>query len=414
LRPARRLFKVQRVVKIVRIRARNIGFSRSPDTLRRHLVSNASRFDDFETKPGGWFGPVVCTLVEVEVDDGTVGIGTAGAFQGGALELIPSAYAELLLGEDPRRHEHLWQRMYQTTVRFGRSGPAVAAISALDIACWDLHGKAEGKPIVDLIGGRAQTRVPCYVSRLYALEDLDELAEEARTWARAGFTRMKQRFGFGPKDGLRGLRRNVELVETVRQAVGDDVELAADAYMGWDLGYAIEAARRLQRFELAWIEEPLMPHDLAGYAELKRRCPWQRWSCGEHSYTKWEFRQLIESRAVDILQPDVNRVGGITEALKVCALAETAGLPVVPHSNEAHNLHVVFSRPASVCPLVEYFPDGEPDTGNELFWKLFRGTPLAEEGTIGLPDAPGLGLEVNEEVAAELQVGEERVSRLQP
>ncbi len=399
-------------MRIVRIRARNVGFSRSPVTLRRHLVSNASRFEDFETKAGGWFGPVVCTVVEVEADDGTVGIGTAGAFQGGALELIPSYYADLVLGEDPRRHEHLWQRMYQTTVRFGRSGSAVAAISAIDIACWDLHGKAEGRPVVDLIGGRTQLRVPCYVSRLYALEDLDELAEEARSWVRAGFTRMKQRFGFGPKDGMRGMRRNVELVRTVREAVGEKVELAADAYMGWDLGYAVEAAKRLRDLDLSWIEEPLMPHDVAGYAELKRRCPWQRWSCGEHSYTKWDFQQLIELRAVDILQPDVNRVGGITEALKVCALAEAAGLPVVPHSNEAHNLHVVFSRPASVCPVVEFFPNAEPDTGNELFWKLFSGTPRAEQGSIALSDRPGLGIALEEEVAKQLQVGEVRVSTL--
>jgi len=116
-------------------------------TLKRHLVSNASLFDDFETRPAGWFGDVVCTVVEVEADDGTVGIGTAGGFNGGALDLVGSYYADLLLGEDPRRHEHLWQRMYRTTVRFGRSGSAVAAISALDIACWDLHGKAEGKPV---------------------------------------------------------------------------------------------------------------------------------------------------------------------------------------------------------------------------------------------------------------------------
>src|SRR5207247_3592622 len=108
---------------------------------------------------------------------------------------------------------------------------------------------------------RTQSRVPCYVSRLYALEDLDELAEEARGWVGAGFTRMKQRFGFGPRDGLRGLRRNVELVRTVREAVGDEVELAADAYMGWDLGYTIEAAKRLRGPGLAWIQEPLMPHD---------------------------------------------------------------------------------------------------------------------------------------------------------
>ena len=396
-------------MKIERLRASNVGFSRPPMTLKRHLVSNASLFDDFETRPAGWFGDVVCTVVEVEADDGTVGIGTAGGFNGGALDLVGSYYADLLLGEDPRRHEHLWQRMYRTTVRFGRSGPAVAAISALDIACWDLHGKAEGKPVCDLLGGRTQARVPCYVSRLYALDDLDELAEEARGHVRAGFSRMKQRFGFGPKDGPEGIKRNVELVRTVREAVGDGVELAADAYMGWDTGYAMEIANRLRDFGLSWIEEPLMPHDVDGYVELKRRVPWQRWSCGEHSYTKWDFKELIDRRAVDILQPDVNRMGGFTEALKVCALAEAAGLPVVPHSNEAHNLHLVFSRSPAVCPVVEYFPAVEPDTGNELFWKLFRGNPEARDGALELTERPGLGIEIDEGVLTELQVGEGRV-----
>jgi L-alanine-DL-glutamate epimerase-like enolase superfamily enzyme len=397
-------------VEIVRIRARNVGFSRAPATLRRHLVSNASLFEDFATKQGGWFGDVVCTVVEVEADDGTVGVGTAGAFHGGARDLVVSTYADLVLGEDPRRHEHLWQRMYRTTVRFGRSGTAVCALSALDIACWDLHGRAEGKPVHELLGGRTQTSVPCYASRLYALEDLDELADEARGYVAQGFTRLKQRFGFGPRDGAAGMRRNVELVRTVREAVGGEVELAADAYMGWDVGYALELAKRLRDYELAWIEEPLLPHDLPGYVELKCRCPWQRWSCGEHAYTKWEFRELIERRAVDILQPDVNRAGGLTEALKICALAEAADLPVVPHSNEAHNLHLVFSRSPAVCPLVEYFPNVEPDTGNELFWKLFAGNPQAEHGSLRPPESPGLGVELVPEVLDELAVGGELVA----
>jgi L-alanine-DL-glutamate epimerase-like enolase superfamily enzyme len=397
-------------MEIVRIRARNVGFARAPATLRRHLVSNASLFDDFATKPGGWFGDVVCTVVEVEADDGTIGVGTAGAFHGGARDLVVSTYADLLLGEDPRRHEHLWQRMYRTTVRFGRSGTAVCALSALDIACWDLHGRAEGKPVYELLGGRTQSSIPCYASRLYALEDLDELADEARGYVAQGFTRLKQRFGFGPRDGAAGMRRNVELVRTVREAVGADVELAADAYMGWDLGYALELAKRLRDHELSWIEEPLLPHALPGYVELKRRCPWQRWSCGEHAYTKWEFRELIERRAVDILQPDVNRAGGLTEALKICALAETADLPVVPHSNEAHNLHLVFSRSPAVCPLVEYFPNVEPDTGNELFWKLFTGNPRAEHGSLEPPEGPGLGVELVRDVLDELAVGGELVA----
>jgi len=155
----------------------------------------------------------------------------------------------------------------------------------------------------------------------------------------------------------------------------------------------------------SWMRPPLLPHDVDGYAELAARCPWQRWSCGEHVYTKWEFKQLLDRRAVDILQPDVNRAGGLTESLKICALAEAAGLPVVPHSNEAHNLHLVFSRAPSVCPVVEYFPDAEPDTGNELFWKLFRGNPRAGDGMLAPPTAPGLGVQVDEALLAELQVG---------
>jgi L-alanine-DL-glutamate epimerase-like enolase superfamily enzyme len=391
---------------ISRITTRNIGYSRAPSTLKRHLVTNTSIFDDFESRAEGWFGPFFCTLVEVEADDGAIGIGSAGAFHGGAKALIDDYYAPLLVGQDPRRHEFLWQRMYRTTVRFGRSGSAMCGISALDIALWDLHGNAEGKPVYDLLGVRTQSDLPCYVSRLYALDDLEELKQEARGWVQAGFSRMKQRFGYGPKHGPEGVEKNIALVRAVREAVGDHVELAADAYMGWDVGYAMAMAERLREYNLSWLEEPLMPHDLEGYLELKRRCPWQRWSCGEHSYGKWEFRDLITRRVVDILQPDVNRVGGITEAIKICAMAEAEGLPVIPHSNEAHNLHVIFSRSAHVCPVVEYFPNVEPDTGNELFWKLYAGAPVAQDGRLSLGEASGLGITLRRDVAQQLQSGE--------
>jgi L-alanine-DL-glutamate epimerase-like enolase superfamily enzyme len=392
-------------MRIVGLRARNIGFSRAPNTLRRNLVSNASVLEDFATKPGSWFGPVFNTVVEVETEDGVIGIGTAGAFGGGAKAIVELYIADLVLGQDVRQHEALWQRMYRTLARFGRGAPTLTAISAVDIACWDAHGRAEDTSVVDLLGGRTQTSVPVYVSRLYALEDLDALADEARGYAALGFTRMKQRFGFGPRDGRAGLRRNVELVRAVREAVGDEVELASDAYMGWDLAYALEMAELLRPYRLSWIEEPLMPEQIDRYVELRERAPWQRWSCGEHAYGKWEFKQLIDRRATDILQPDVNRVGGLTEARKICALAEAAGLPVVPHSNEAHNLAIVFSQPASVCPVIEYFPDVAPDTGNELFWKLFDGNAKQQNGALSLDTSrPGLGVSLNEDVAHELLV----------
>ena len=389
---------------IVAVRSRVIGFSTAPSTLRRNLVSSTSLFDDFASKPGGWMGPAFCTLVEIETKGGARGFGTAGSFNGAAKPIVDDYLADLVLGQSIRDHETLWQRMYRSTVRFGRRGPTVAAISAIDIAAWDAHGITDNRTVVDLLGGRAQTRVPCYVSRLYALEDLDELADEARGYIAQGFSRLKQRFGFGPADGREGIERNVALIRTVREAVGDAVELAADAYMGWDRAYAFEMAERLREFRLSWIEEALMPHDTEGYAELRRRVPWQRWSSGEHSSTKWDFAEAIAARATDILQPDINRAGGLTEGRKIAALAEVSGLPLVPHSNEAHNLALTFSQAAHVCPVVEYFPDVNPDTGNELFWRLFLGNPIASDGYISAPAGPGMGITINDEVAEELVV----------
>lgn len=390
---------------ITRVRSRNVGFSRAPSTLKRNLVTNASVFEDFHTRDKGWFGPAFCTVVEVETSDGVIGVGTAGAFSGAAKTIVDSYLADLVIGQDVRNHERLWQRMYRTLVRFGRRGPAISALSAIDIACWDAHGLQEGKSVVELLGGACRFDAPAYVSRLYALEDLDQLAAEARGYIDQGFVRLKQRFGFGPSDGPEGMRRNIRLIETVRSAVGEDVELAADAYMGWDFGYTIEMAKRLKDLNLSWIEEPLMPEQIDRYAELRERLPWQRWSCGEHSYTKWDFAELIKKRATDILQPDLNRVGGLTEGRKIAALAEAAGLPLVPHSNEAHNLALVFSQSPHVCPAVEYFPDVEPDTGNELFWKLFAGNTTAKDGRLA-PDLtlPGLGVSLREDTVADLLV----------
>jgi L-rhamnonate dehydratase len=206
-------------LKIVRLRARNIGYSAEPQTLQYELVSNAASFEDYREHKGGWLGPVFCTLLEVETDDGARGTATAGAFSGAAKSVIDMYLPDLVLGADPRRHSWLWDRVYRALVRFGRRGPVISALSAFDLACWDLHGRLESKPVADLIGGRTRSAVPVYASRLYAREDPEQVAEEARSYLQAGFTRMKQRFGYGPADGPAGMRRNVELVRAVREAL---------------------------------------------------------------------------------------------------------------------------------------------------------------------------------------------------
>lgn len=384
-------------MKITSIEVTNLRFSQTPDTLKKNLCTPFSKFKEPKDAGRKWFGPAALALVEVETDDGLVGHGTVGGFHSLGKELIDTYLAELCLGESPFDVEYLNDKMYRATVRYGRRGAVCSAISAIDIACWDLMGKALGQPVYNLLGGKTKSKVRAYASRLYALDDLDQLAEEAKGYVAEGFTALKQRFGFGPEDGYAGMMRNIELVKAVREAVGESIELAADAYMGWDYGYALEIERRLRPYNLSWIEEPFLPDDFASYAKLHARAQ-TRISCGEHEFTLLGFKRLMDAGAADIIQPDTNRVGGITAMKKICALAEAYELPIYPHSNEAHNFHVIVSQ--QNCPLVEYFPDVEPDTGNELFWKVFTGEPRVENGFLTPSDKPGLGIEVNREAVA--------------
>ena len=206
---------------------------------------------------------------------------------------------------------------------------------------------------------------------------------------------MKLRFGWGPVDGASGMQRNVELVRTVRETVGDEIDIMADAYMGWNLDYAKRMIPLLERFNLRWLEEPLLPDDIHGYAELRRvgRIPI---AGGEHEFTVYGFRELLEARALDYIQFDTNRVGGITQSRKIAALAEAHSIPVIPHAGQMHNYHVVMASLNS--PMAEFFPPVDVEVGNELFWYIFKGEPLAHDGFIDLDEnTPGLGLTVDEE-----------------
>jgi L-alanine-DL-glutamate epimerase-like enolase superfamily enzyme len=191
------------------------------------------------------------------------------------------------------------------------------------------------------------------------------------------------------------MQRNVELVHTVRETVGSEVDVMADAYMGWTLDYAKRMLPLLEPFHLRWLEEPVIPDDIHGYAELKSygRIPI---AGGEHEFTIYGFRELLEARAVDYIQFDTNRVGGISQARKICALAEAHSVPVIPHAGQMHNFHVVMASLNS--PMAEYFPVVDVEVGNELFWYIFNGEPKAKDGFINLDDTvPGLGLTINED-----------------
>ena len=330
-------------------------------------------------------------VVEVETSTGLVGIGDAAL----AADLIPpiveTRLAPLLLGRPVAEIQETWQLMYRATMAWGRKGLGMVAISAVDIALWDALGKALGVPVYDLLGGRRAESFPVYASRLYGSDSLDDLAEEAQQYVDQGFTAFKQRFLWGPPDGRKGMRANVDLVRTVREVVGPDADLMADAYMGWNLDYAREMVRLVEQYDLRWLEEALSPDDIDGYSTLTRESPIPI-AHGEHEFTLAGFAEIVRRGAARVLQFDTNRVGGITQAVKVCALAEAFGLDVVPHAGQAHNYHVVASQPA--CPMAEYFPPEAIEVGNELPHWLFEGEPLAEGGRVRLNGKPGLGIEV--------------------
>jgi L-alanine-DL-glutamate epimerase-like enolase superfamily enzyme len=279
----------------------------------------------------------------------------------------------------------------------------MAAISAIDIALWDILGKSAKQPVYRLLGGKTKQRIPVYASRLYSIA-LGELAAEAKRYKDDGYKAMKLRFGWGPADGAAGMQRNLELVRTVREAVGDEVDVMADAYMGWTLDYAKRMLPLLDPFRLRWLEEPVIPDDMQGYAELKS-CARIPIAGGEHEFTLYGFRDLLEARALDYIQFDTNRVGGISQARKISALAEAHSVPVIPHAGQMHNYHIVMASLNS--PMAEYFPIVDVEVGNELFWYIFRGEPKAKNGYIELDDrVAGLGLTIDENALGNFDVTE--------
>jgi L-rhamnonate dehydratase len=335
-------------------------------------------------------------VVRVDDADGQTGVGTVGLGHPGSVAVVREL-SPIVIGREPTDVEHMWETMYRSTLNVGRRGLVLEAISAIDIAVWDLLGKQLGQPVYNLLGGRVRDRLPAYASWLYANEDLDALAAEARHWRDLGFRAVKQRLAYGPNDGAAGIRKNVLLVRTVVDAVGPDVDVMADAYMGWDVSYAIRCIRAIEDagLRLRWLEEPLIPDDIPGMARVRQAVSTPI-SAGEHEATRYGFRDLVSAGAVDILQPDVNRLGGITEARRVWALGETFGLEVIPHVGAAHNLHLSISSLAT--PLCEHLPPpdaGDPDE-DQLYWSLFPDEPRPIEGSITPNDGPGLGITLDE------------------
>jgi len=328
-------------------------------------------------------------VCEIETEDGIIGIGNAALAPQITKKTIDTYLKPLVIGEDPFDYAYIWEKMYRRTLAWGRKGIGMTAISAVDIAIWDVLGKIINKPVFKLLGGRTKEKIPVYASKLYS-QPLDKLQKEAESYKKQGFKMYKMRFGWGPKDGSEGMKKNIQLVEAVREVIGESADLMLECYMGWNLDYSKRMMPRLMKFNPRWLEEPVIADDIHGYAELNnmQMIPI---AGGEHEFSLFGFKQLLDAKALSYIQYDTNRVGGITAAQKINALAEAYQIPVVPHAGQMHNYHLTMAN--INCPISEFFPVHDVEIGNELFYYIFQGDPAPKDGYIDLDDnLPGLGI----------------------
>ncbi|MCX6044697.1 MAG: mandelate racemase/muconate lactonizing protein [Chloroflexi bacterium] len=349
-------------------------------------------YPEFNQQSGGTGhqpGDLVHALyLEIQTDAGVSGL--FGPIEEWQAFHIHKTLRPFLLSQDPLAIEMLHDQMVRLD-RHGRSGLFMTAISAIDIALWDLKGKAWQQPIYRLLGGPTRSAVPAYASMLGFSTAPANAAATAQAYKAQGFTAQKWFFRYGPADGAEGMEQNLAMAQAVREAVGPLYTLMFDAFMGWDVTYASAMVRALEPLHPAWMEEPIPPERVAELRKLREasRVPI---ATGEHVYTRWQTKELLVGQAVDILQNDPDWTGGITEQVKICALASAFETPVVAHGHSLlPALHVAAAQSPAVVPRVEYLLRYQP--GKQFFQTTIY---QPENGLVTLPTLPGLGMVLDE------------------
>lgn len=324
------------------------------------------------SSPPDWRTSLGQILVAIDTDLGLTGYGVGGGGAAG-IHVVRTILRDFLLGRHPEPVEILWDAMYEATLPFGRKGLAIMALSGVDLALWDLRGKAQRRSVAELLGGIKHPRMPAYLTVWGEVPP--EMVQQARAF----------KLHVGKLDRPQDQAAIVALVERTRKAIGPGVELMIDAWMKWSVPSTLAFAEELQPYQLGWIEEPLSPDDLAGYEQLRDRCPIPI-AGGEHEFTAHGFAELIDRRLHQILQPDVCWCGGMTELVKIYRRAQAAGLRVCPHRGAE-----IWTLPALAAldprPLAE---SGRP-------WMTWvGGQPPIRDGFIEVPAGPGFGVKIEE------------------
>ncbi len=327
-------------------------------------------------------------FLEIETNDGI--IGRAGPVSLDCVRLVLSQLSHLLIGRDPLATERLWDQMHRYQVH-GRQGDAMIAVSAVDCALWDIKSQYFEEPIWRILGGPTQERIPAYASMLgYAVEDLGKVRERAIEFKELGYPAQKWFFRHGPASGFDGLKKNVALVRTLRDSLGEDYDIMLDCWQSMNFDYAVSLCDRIEEYAPRWIEEPFMPDRIDTHARLKAKTKIPL-SGAEHEYTRWGFKRFIDADALDILQPDIYWCGGLSETLKIAAHATSNDLLVVPHGHSTPmGVHFSASQSPMHTPYQEYLVKW-----NEINMFFLKEPLRPIDGCISAPTHPGVGMDLD-------------------
>ena len=333
----------------------------------------------------------VASIVRVTTDEGIDGLGEAWCNAPLAEAVVLGQLKPQIVGQDPFNVEGIWRQLYDGAAMYDPKGAAVAGISGIDMACWDIMGKALGVPVCKLIGGFNRAWIPAYASDLHWQENPADMARLAASFVERGFKKVKTHVGVDPDDDVRRVR-------ALREAIGPDVGLMVDINTAFDRPTAIRFGRRIAEYDITWYEEPLSPMDLDGLAVI-RESTGIPIATGENEYTRYGFRDLIATGAVPILNADAKVLGGITEFMKVAALAQAHDLHIAPHGSQ--DIHVSLVSSISNGLLLEF----HRDSTNPLWQKAYK-SPLSlnDDGTVSPPEVPGAGIDPNYEVLNQYRV----------
>ncbi len=351
-----------------------------------HIATPMARYPEYRQSRQAFGINVLGTLVvQIEATDGSVGVGVTTAGEIGAF-IVEKHLARFLEGQRVTDIEKMWDQMYNATLYYGRKGVVINTISGVDLALWDLLGQVRKEPVHALLGGPVRDEL-----QFYATGARPDLAKQM------GFIGGKFPLQHGPAEGQEGLHKNLAKLARMRELVGPDFWLMVDCWMSLDVNYATRLAHEARAYGLKWIEEALPPDDYWGYAELKKNIPsGMMVSTGEHEATRWGFRLLLEMDCCDLIQPDVGWCGGITELIKISALADAHGKLVVPHGSSVYSYHFVVTRHNS--PFAEFLMMApKADQVVPMFTPLLLDEPVPVNGrmSVGVLDKPGFGVRLN-------------------